>query len=538
MKRLPSYGSGAFCHIRPACFIRYNSGPAHSSGAQRKREGESVLANQEQKGICREIGARTGGEVYIGVVGPVRSGKSTFIKRFMEQLVLPEIGAAAARERARDELPQSAAGRTIMTTEPKFIPETAVPLQLEGGGECRVRLIDCVGYMVEGAMGHEENEKPRMVKSPWFDHEVPFDLAAETGTRKVICEHSTIGIVVTTDGTVSDIPRAGYAAAEKRVIEELDALGKPYIILLNSTRPDAPETKQLAEGMARDYGRTVLPVSCVDLDAAALGDILRRVLYEFPVQELDFALPRWVTMLENGHWLQSQIYTAAMQLAEKVSRMKDVPAGTDAPALECDAVQRSSISGIDLAGGIVRIAVELKPEVFYQVLSEQTGLAIGDEAGLMPCIMELTKAKREYEKVRSALEQVEATGYGIVMPAVDELRLEQPQIVRQGASYGVRLEASAPSIQMMKATIRTELSPIVGTEKQSEELARSLLAGFEDDPEKLWESNIFGKSLYELVNEGLQNKLLHMPQQARTRLQETLERVLNEGCTGLICILI
>ena len=269
-----------------------------------------------------------------------------------------------------------------------------------------------------------------------------------------------------------------------------------------------------------------------------LGEILRRVLYEFPVQELDFALPRWVTMLENGHWLQSQIYTAAMQLAEKVSRMKDVPAGTDAPALECDAVQRSSISGIDLAGGIVRIAVELKPEVFYQVLSEQTGLAIGDEAGLMPCIMELTKAKREYEKVRSALEQVEATGYGIVMPAVDELRLEQPQIVRQGASYGVRLEASAPSIQMMKATIRTELSPIVGTEKQSEELARSLLAGFEDDPEKLWESNIFGKSLYELVNEGLQNKLLHMPQEARTRLQETLERVLNEGCTGLICILI
>ena len=496
------------------------------------------MDKQEQQGICREIGARTGGDIYIGVVGPVRSGKSTFIKRFMEQLVLPAMGTEAARLRARDELPQSAAGRTIMTTEPKFIPETAVPLQLEGGGVCRVRLIDCVGYMVEGAMGHEENEKPRMVKSPWFDEEVPFDLAAETGTRRVIREHSTIGIVITTDGTVSDIPRAGYAKTEKRVIEELDALGKPYVILLNSTRPDAPETKQLAEGMARDYGRTVLPVSCVDLDAAALGEILRQVLYEFPVQELDFALPRWVTMLENGHWLQAQIYDAAMQLAEKVSRMKDVPAGTDAPALECDAVQRSSISGIDLAGGIVRIAVELKPEVFYQVLSEQTGLAIGDEAGLMPCIMELAKAKREYEKVRSALEQVEATGYGIVMPAVDELRLEQPRIVRQGASYGVRLEASAPSIQMMKATIHTELSPIVGTEKQSEELARSLLAGFEDDPEKLWESNIFGKSLYELVNEGLQSKLLHMPQQARTRLQETLERVLNEGCTGLICILI
>lgn len=527
-----------FRHNAPSCFIRYNKRTGNLSGAQRKREGESNLANQEQNGICREIGARTGGDIYIGVVGPVRSGKSTFIKRFMEQLVLPAIGPAAARERARDELPQSAAGRTIMTTEPKFIPETAVPLQLEGGGECRVRLIDCVGYMVEGAMGHEENDKPRMVKSPWFDHEVPFDLAAETGTRKVICEHSTIGIVVTTDGSVSDIPREGYARTEKRIVEELDALGKPYIILLNSTHPDAPETKQLAEGMARDYDHTVLPVSCVDLDAEALGSILRQVLYEFPVRELDFALPRWVTMLENGHWLQTQVYDAAMQLAEKVSRMKDVPAGSDTSALECDAVQRSSISGIDLAAGSVRITVELKPEIFYQVLSEQTGLAIGDEAGLMPCIMELARAKREYEKVRSALEQVEATGYGIVMPSVSELKLEQPQIVRQGASYGVRLEACAPSIQMLKATIHTELSPIVGTEKQSEELARSLLAGFEDDPEKLWESNIFGKSLHELVNEGLQSKLLHMPQEARTRLQETLERVINEGCTGLICILI
>ena len=468
----------------------------------------------------------------------MRSGKSTFIKRFMEQLVLPAIGPADAKLRARDELPQSAAGRTIMTTEPKFIPEDAVELTLGDNARMRIRMIDCVGYMVEGAMGHEEDAKPRMVKSPWFEQEVPFDLAAETGTRKVICEHSTIGIVVTTDGSVSDIPREGYARTEKRIVEELDALGKPYIILLNSTRPDAPETKALAAELEQAYGRTVLPVSCLDLQKDDLLSILQRVLYEFPVRELDFALPRWVTMLENGHWLQTQVYDAAMQLAAKVSRMKDVPSGTDAPALECDAVQRSAISGIDLANGSVRITVELKPEIFYQVLSEQTGLAIGDEAGLMPCIMELAKAKREYEKVRSALEQVEATGYGIVMPTVSELKLEQPQIVRQGTNYGVRLEACAPSIQMMKATIHTEISPIVGTEKQSEDLARSLLAGFEDDPEKLWESNIFGKSLHELVSEGLQSKLLHMPQEARTRLQETLERVINEGCTGLICILI
>lgn len=527
-------------HNKRSLFIRYNEHThPYGRGAQRNRKGRRTLEKQEQNSICREIGARTGGDIYIGVVGPVRSGKSTFIKRFMEQLVLPAMsGSAAARERARDELPQSAAGRTIMTTEPKFIPETAVPLQLEGGGACRVRLIDCVGYMVEGAMGHEEDAKPRMVKSPWFEQEVPFDLAAETGTRKVICEHSTIGVVVTTDGSVSDIPRAGYAEAERRVVTELEALGKPYIILLNSTHPDAPETRQLAEGMARDYHRTVLPVSCVDLDAAMLGEILRRVLYEFPVQELDFALPRWVAMLESGHWLQTQVYAAAMQLAERVSRMKDLPAGTDAPALECEAVQRSAVAGADLAAGSVRVSVELKPEIFYQVLSEQTGLDIGDEAGLMPCIMELARAKRAYEKVRSALEQVEATGYGIVMPSIDELHLEPPEIVHQDGRCGVRLQACAPSIQMMKATIHTELSPIVGTEKQSEDLVQSLLADFADDPVQLWESNIFGKSLHELVNDGLQNKLLHIPQEARTRLQETLERVINEGCTGLICILI
>ena len=495
------------------------------------------MEKQEQNSICREIGARTGGDIYIGVVGPVRSGKSTFIKQFMEQLVLPAMsGSAAARERARDELPQSAAGRTIMTTEPKFIPETAVPLQLEGGGACRVRLIDCVGYMVEGAMGHEEDAKPRMVKSPWFEQEVPFDLAAETGTRKVICEHSTIGVVVTTDGSISDIPRAGYAEAEKRVVTELEALGKPYIILLNSTHPDAPETRQLAEGMARDYHRTVLPVSCVDLDAAMLGEILRRVLYEFPVQELDFALPRWVTMLEPDHWLQQAVYQAAAEFAAQVNQMKDVVNHSD--PVKCEYLKGSRVKEMELSTGCVRLELDLKPDIFYQVLGETTGLEVCDEASLMPCILDLAKAKKAYEKVRSALEQVEATGYGIVMPSIGELQLEEPEIVRQGGRYGVRLQASAPSIHLLKATIHTEISPIVGSEKQSEELVRGLLQDFEADPIKIWESNIFGKSLHELVNEGLQSKLLHMPQEARARLQETLERVINEGCSGLICIIL
>ena len=324
-----------------------------------------------------------------------------------------------------------------------------------------------------------------------------------------------------------------FINAAKAAIEEL---GKPYVILLNSAHPDAPETVRLAAAMEGQYHRSVLPVSCIDLDAPALEKILEGVLYEFPVRELDFAMPRWVTMLESGHWLQSSVYGAAMEFASRVSRMKDLQSGGQ--GLACDAVQQSSVTGMDLAEGSVRVTVELKPEVFYQVLSEQTGLEIGDEAGLMPCIIELARAKREYERLQGALEQVEATGYGIVMPSIDELHLEQPEIVQQGGRYGVRLEASAPSIHMMRAVIRTELSPIVGSERQSEELVQSLLSGFEEDPVKIWESNIFGKSLHELVNEGLQGKLLHMPQEARARLQDTLERVINEGCTGLICILL
>lgn len=489
----------------------------------------------EMSSIYQEISVRTGGDIYIGVVGPVRSGKSTLIKRFMETLILPAIDNAAVRARARDEQPQSAAGRTIMTTEPKFIPETAVSIELEGGGSFRARLIDCVGYMVDGAMGHEENERPRMVKSPWFEEEIPFDLAAETGTRKVITEHSTIGIVVTTDGTISDIPRESYVPAEQRVIAELEEIGKPYVILLNSTAPQSQEVQALARQMEQEYGRAVLPVSCVDLTADEIEEILRRVLYEFPVKELDFAMPRWITMLEPDHWLQKSVYEAAMAFSGGITRMKDVAAG---PAFGCEAVKGSEITAMDLANGTVKITVTLKPEIFYTVLGEQTGLEICDEASLMPCIIGLAKAKREYEKIRSALEQVEATGYGIVMPTIDELHLEEPEIVRQGGKYGVRLRACAPSIHLMKATIHTEINPIVGSERQSEELVHSMLADFEDDPLKIWESNIFGKSLHALVNEGLQGKLLHMPQEARTRLQETLERVINEGCSGLICIIL
>ena len=486
--------------------------------------------------LYTDIATRTGGDIYIGVVGPVRTGKSTFIKRFMELMVLPEIQSEAFSQRARDELPQSAAGRTIMTTEPKFVPEQAVSIDLEDGASFRTRLIDCVGYMVPGAMGHEENEKPRMVKSPWFDEEVPFDVAAETGTRKVICEHSTIGLVVTTDGSISDIPRSGYEKAEERVIQELEAIQKPFIILLNCVAPESLESMTLAEELSKKYGRTVMPVSCVELTEETITEILKNVLFEFPLKEIAFSMPKWVTMLDHGHWLQEAVYTAVQEFAAGTSVMKDI--ASSPRTVECPYVKTSKMKFIDLGTGCATMALELQDDIFYKVLGETTGLEICDEASLMPCIINLARIKTQYEKIKSALDEVNATGYGIVMPGIDELTLEEPEIVHQGGRYGVRLRASAPSINMIRTEISTEVAPIVGSERQSEELVKSLLADFEEDPGKIWQSNIFGKSLHELVNEGLQNKLLHMPSEARTRLQETIERVINEGCSGRICIIL
>ena len=489
-----------------------------------------------QEQIYQNIAQRTGGDIYLGVVGPVRSGKSTFIKRFSELMLLPHIQNEACRARANDELPQSAAGRTIMTTEPKFIPEKAVNIELSGGGSFRARLIDCVGYMVDGALGHEEDNAPRLVKSPWFDHEVPFDLAAETGTRRVIQEHATVGVVVTTDGSVADLPRQGYCEAERRIVEELDAIGKPYIILLNCADPDCEDARQLAAQLEESYHHAVFPINCVTMTAETADCLLQKLLYEFPVQEIAVYMPSWVTMLEPGHWLQSAVYTAMLEYAGQISKMADV-AGRR-PQLNCEYIAGTSLTGMDLATGTVRIAANMAPDIFYRILGEQTGLEIVDEASLLPCVVSLARAKRAYDKIRSALDQVEATGYGIVMPGIDELKLEEPEIVKQGGQYGVRLSASAPSLHIMRANIHTELSPTVGSEQQGEELIRSLLADFETDPGKLWNTNIFGKSLNELVSEGVQAKLLHMPQEARSRLQTTLERIINEGCDGLICILL
>ena len=487
--------------------------------------------------IYRDIAARTSGDIYIGVVGPVRTGKSTFIKKFMETLVLPNIENEYRRERANDELPQSAAGKTIMTTEPKFVPEEAAEVRLDDETAFRVRLIDCVGYIVPSAIGYFENNAPRMVQTPWYEEEIPFNMAAEIGTDKVITEHSTVGLVVTSDGSISDIPREEYKEAEERVIGELKKIDKPFAVLLNCVEPKSGEAEELSAAMEKEYGVPVVPVNCLKLSESDIRSILSGVLGRFPVKEVAVDLPQWMIKLEKDHWLRKAVITPILEAASKVERIEEVRNLLPAMA-DCEQVKETALRQIDLGTGKAEVTVVLHPGLFYRILSEETGLSIADEGALMPCIKELAEIRQKYERIRGALDQVEAVGYGIVMPSIEELTLEEPEIVKQGGRYGVKLRASAPSIHMMRADITTEVAPIVGSEKQSEDLVRYLLNEFEEDPAKIWESNIFGKSLHELVNEGLHTKLSRMPQEARIKLQETISRIINEGCSGLICLIL
>lgn len=486
--------------------------------------------------IYHDIAQRTDGNIYIGVVGPVRSGKSTFISRFMQSVVIPNLDGFR-KERAIDELPQGAAGKTIMTTEPKFVPEDAVQVQLEDSTFMNVRLIDCVGYIVPSAIGYIENEQPRMVMTPWFDSEIPFNMAAEVGTQKVINEHSTIGLVITTDGSVSDIPREEYAEAEERVINELTHINKPFAVVLNCQRPDSAESKALAEELSEKYGKPVIPLNCLEIGEQEIKDILREILLQFPVREINIRIPKWLTVLEKEHWLKREIFSALKASAAKISAIGEIR-GITCRLSDCEHITGCEVEEIDLGKGAGYIKVDVRSELFYRILGEATGLELHDEGDLMPCMIELAGIKKRFEKVQAALDEVQATGYGIVMPGLDELSLAEPEIVKQGGKYGVRLRAQAPSIHMMAANIETEVSPIVGSERQSEELIHYLLNEFEENPTKIWESNIFGKSLHELVNEGLHNKLYRMPADARQKLQETIERIINEGCGGLICIIL
>lgn len=487
--------------------------------------------------IYNDIATRTGGDIYIGVVGPVRTGKSTFIKKFMDSVVLPNMEDNSAKERATDELPQSSAGRTIMTTEPKFIPENAVKITLPDNASFNVRMIDCVGYIVPSSLGYIEGDQPRMVRTPWFENEIPFNMAAEIGTQKVITEHSTIGLVVTTDGSISDIPRDEYEEAEERVIKELKELSKPFVVLLNCMYPHGESARKLSAELSSKYNVPVMPVNCLELTEQEIKEIITQILFEFPVKEIGVDLPLWLVGLSEDHWLKSETYKYVLDSIKDVNYVRDISEMTVTLAT-CEHITEARISNMDLSVGSAWITVSMNSGLFYKIIEESTGLSIDNEQNLLCCMKELAEMKKEYTRIKSALEEVQTTGYGIVMPTINELSLEEPEIVKQGGRYGVRLCASAPSIHMLKADIKTEVAPIVGSESQSEELVRYLLDGFQDDPSKIWESNIFGKSLNELVNEGLRNKLYHMPTDARMKFQETLERVINEGCNGLLCIIL
>ena len=487
--------------------------------------------------IYKDIAERTQGDIYIGIVGPVRTGKSTFIKRFMDLLVLPNIDNPYIRERAKDELPQSGAGRTISTTEPKFVPNEAVEIELKDNARFRVGLVDCVGYMVKGALGHMEDEMPRMVSTPWFENKIPFEEAAELGTRKVITDHSTIGLLVTTDGSITEIPRQNYIQAEERVVKELKDLDKPFVIVLNSTRPRSEETRNLAEALEAKYQVPVCVMDCMNMSMDDVHYILERILFEFPVTEIHIDLPRWIDGLDIEHWLKQDIINAVRESTGEVRRLKDTEEIPEAFSIY-EFVEEAELDDISLGEGIARIKVKTEAGLFYRVIGEISGYSLEGEHQLLGLVEELSKAKKHYDRVASALKDVWDSGYGVVAPKLDELILEEPEIFKQGSRFGVRLKASAPSIHMIRADIQTEVSPLVGTEKQSEELLNYLISEFENNPSKLWESNIFGKSLYDLVREQLQNKLLKMPEDAQSKLQLTLQRIVNEGSGGFICIIL
>lgn len=490
----------------------------------------------DQFHVYKDIKARTGGEIYIGVVGPVRTGKSTFIKRFMELMVLPNMEDEHSRTQTRDELPQSAAGKTIMTTEPKFIPKEAAKIELEDGLQAKVRLIDCVGFMVDGAAGHIENETERLVRTPWYDHEIPFTKAAEIGTRKVINDHSTIGIVVTTDGSIGELKRPNYLAAEERTIQELKNLKKPFVVLLNSTRPYSDETAALAKEMEQKYGVSVVPTNCEQLKKEDIFHILESVLLEFPVTQMDFFIPKWLEILPSSHWLKSGVIQTVKEVVHQVTQMKDITARILAAA--SDSIQGMRISRMNMSDGTVSIGVQIDDSYYYQILSDYVGIPIEGEYQLMQTLSSLAQMQKEYEKVQNALNQVRMRGYGVVTPERSEIILDEPQVIKHGNKYGVKMKAEAPSINMIKAHIETEIAPIVGSEQQAEDLIAYIRQNARESEEGIWSTNIFGKSIEQIVEDGIQAKVSQMTEDCQMKLQDTLQKIINDSNGGMICIII
>lgn len=484
--------------------------------------------------IYADIAKRTGGDVYIGVVGPVRTGKSTLIKRIMEQLVIPAIEDPYRKERARDELPQSGSGRTIMTSEPKFIPEEAAEISPDGMTKLRVRMIDSVGYMVKGAVGAEEEGSPRMVTTPWYDYEIPMTQAAELGTQKVMQEHCSIGLVVTTDGSITDIPREDYLEAERKSIADMQKTGKPFLIIINSRNPGGEAARTVRETIEREYGITPMIADCQSLDAADIGNLLKEILRAFPMTQLRVHLPRWLDALEETHPVKAKLYQALLQCAGQTGNISQ--AEDNLRHLQnLEPVQDCSIRSVDLADGSVTCMIALPEQLYYEILSSKAGLTIENDGQLLQLLMELAKVKQEYDKIADALSAVKATGYGVVQPTAEEMLLEKPEIIRKGGAFGVKLKAGAPSIHMIRVDIDTEINPMVGDEKQSRDLIAHLSG---EDPENLWQSNIFGKSVYDLIQEGLNAKLIQLPADVRGKFRGTLTRIVNEGATGLICLIL
>lgn len=491
----------------------------------------------EKVDIFKDIAERTGGDIYLGVVGSVRTGKSTFIKKFMELVVIPNIENEAEKARAKDELPQSAAGKQIMTTEPKFVPNQAVSINVDEGLNVNVRVVDCVGYAVPGAKGYEDENGPRMINTPWYEEPIPFQEAAEIGTRKVIQEHSTLGVVITTDGTIGEIPRPNYIESDERVINELKEVGKPFIVIVNSARPQDIEAETLRNELMEKHDVPVLALSVESMNESDINNVLREVLFEFPVHEVNVNLPSWVMVLREEHWLRQSYEEAVRDTVKDIKRLRDVDRVVGHFG-EFEFIDHAGLAGIEMGQGVAEIDLHAPDDLYDQILKEVVGVEIRGKDHLLQLMQDFAYAKSEYDQVSDALKMVKQTGYGIAAPSVNDMSLDEPEIIRQGSRFGVRLKAVAPSIHMIKVDVESEFAPIIGTEKQSEELVRYLMQDFEENPLSIWNSDIFGRSLNSIVREGIQAKISLMPENARYKLKETLERIINEGSGGLIAIIL
>ena len=491
----------------------------------------------ENYGLYEDIAKRTGGDIYVGVVGPVRCGKSTFITQFMQNLVVPNIEDKNTKQRTIDELPQSADGKTIMTTQPRFVPSKAAAIRVNDKVDMNVRMIDCVGYLIDGALGHEENQKERLVKTPWSDEEMPFEKAAELGTKKVIDEHSTIGIVLTTDGSITDIPRSSYVKAEERVVSELAAQNKPFVVVLNTKLPKSDDAKKLAKSLEAKYGVPVMPMDVLKLNQNNIDEIFEKILLEFPIKSLKIKMPKWMQALSFNHPIISNVVEEVKKFGENANKIGQIDK-TNVAFLESDDFEPVVVPSIKMGEGKVYFEVTPKPCLFYRVLSEQCDTEITDDFHLISYVKQLAHAKAEYDKIKLALADVKEKGYGVVMPNVEDMTLEDPEIVKQGNKFGVKLKASAPSLHIMSVDIETEVNPIVGSQAQSEEMVKYMMSEFEQNPKAIWETNMFGKSLSSLVKEGIDSKITLMPVEAQRKMRKTLGRIINEGKGGIICILL